>query len=111
MVKTSADAIHPGEILLEEFLKSYDPPVSQTDAAQRLGWTFVRLNQFVNGKRAVTAANAIALGELTGTSPEFWMNLQVRHDLRMAQRSRERSGVQKVRPLVKKRPAPAQIAG
>ena len=111
MAKTPADAIHPGEILLEEFLKCYDPPVSQTDAARRLGWTFVRLNQFVNGKRGVTAANAIALGELTGTSPEFWMNLQVRHDLRMAQRSRERRGAPKVRSLVKKRPTPAQVAG
>ena len=60
MAKTVTDPIHPGEILLEEFLKSYNPPVSQTDAADRLGWTFVRLNQFVNGKRAVTAANAIA---------------------------------------------------
>lgn len=111
MAKTMANPIHPGEILLEEFLKSYDPPVSQTEAAARLGWTFVRLNQFVNGKRAVTAANAIALGELTGTSPEFWMNLQVRHDLRMAQRSRERRDVPKVRSLVKKRSAPAQLAG
>lgn len=47
---------------------------------------------------------------LTGTSLEFWMNLQVRHDLRMAQRNRERRGVPKVR-LVKKRPAPAQVVG
>jgi addiction module HigA family antidote len=109
MAKTMAEPIHPGEILLEEFLKGYDPPVSQTDAADRLGWTFVRLNQFVNGKRAVTAANAIALGELTGTSPEFWMNLQVRHDLRMAHRHRARRGVPKVRSLVKKRPALAQV--
>ena len=111
MAKTMTGPIHPGEILLEEFLKSYSPPVSQTDAADRLGWTFVRLNQFVNGKRAVTAANAIALGELTGTSAEFWMNLQVRHDLRMAQRNRERRGVPKVRSLVKTRPAPAHVMG
>ena len=41
MAKTIADPIHPGEILLEEFLRSYNPPVSQTDAAARLGWTFV----------------------------------------------------------------------
>ncbi len=107
MAKTMVDPIHPGEILLEEFLKSYSPPVSQTDAADRLGWTFVRLNQFVNGRRAVTAPNAIALGELTGTSPEFWMNLQVRHDLWMAQRSRGRRGGPKVRSLVKKRPTSA----
>ena len=84
MAKTATDPIHPGEILLEEFLKSYHPPVSQTDAADRLGWTFVRLNQFVNGKRAVTAVNAIALGELTGTSPELVAKIRESERLRQS---------------------------
>ena len=84
----TAEPIHPGEILLEEFLKSYDPPVSQTEAAERLGWSFVRLNQLINGKRGVTAENAVELGALTGTSATFWMNLQQRYDLWHAERRR-----------------------
>ena len=47
----TAEPIHPGEILLEEFLKAYDPQVSQTEAADRLGWSFVRLNQLTSRKR------------------------------------------------------------
>ena len=73
--------IHPGEILLEEFLKSYDPPVSQVQAAARMHIPNVRLNRLIRGKRAVTPDTALRLADLTGTSPEFWMNLQCRYDL------------------------------
>lgn len=101
----TAEPIHPGEILLEEFLNAYAPPISQTDAASSLGWSFVRLNQFVNGKRNLNAENAIALSELTGTSPEFWLNLQNRYDLWHAQRDRGRRGQQKVKALPRRREA------
>lgn len=97
----TAEPIHPGEILLEEFLKAYAPPVSQTEAAERLGWSFVRLNQLINQKRGVTAENAVDLAALTGTSSMFWMNLQQRYDLWHAERQRERRGVPKIRPLKK----------
>ena len=97
----TAEPIHPGEILLEEFLKSYDPPVSQTEAAERLGWSFVRVNQLINGKRRVTAENAVELGALTGTSATFWMNLQQRYDLWHAERRRERRGAPKIRAFKK----------
>jgi len=88
MLPTNRPPTHPGEMLLEEFLNAYDPPVTQTDAARRLGWTRVRLNQLILGHRGVTAENAIALATLTGTSPEFWMNLQAQYDLWHAQRAR-----------------------
>ena len=97
----TAEPIHPGEILFEEFLNAYEPPVSQTEAAERLGWSFVRLNQLINQKRGVTAENAVDLAALTGTSPTFWMNLQQRYDLWRAERQRERRGARKIRPLRK----------
>ena len=97
----TAEPIHPGEILLEEFLKAYDPPVSQTEAADRLGWSFVRLNQLINRKRGVTAENAVELAALTGTSPMFWLNLQQRYDLWHVERQRERRRAPKIRPLKK----------
>jgi addiction module HigA family antidote len=97
----TAEPIHPGEILLEEFLNAYEPPVSQTEAAERLGWSFVRLNQLINGKRGVTAENAIDLAALTRTSPMFWMNLQQRYDLWHAEHARERRGAPKIRPVRK----------
>jgi addiction module HigA family antidote len=97
----TAEPIHPGEILLEEFLKAYDPPVSQTKAAERLGWSFVRLNQLINRKRGVTAENAVELAALTGTSATFWMNLQQRYDLWHAELQHERRGAPKIRPFRK----------
>ena len=54
--------IHPGEILLEEFLKVYDPPVSQVDAADRMHIPKVRLNQLIRGHRGVHAGHGAASG-------------------------------------------------
>jgi addiction module HigA family antidote len=72
---------HPGEVFREDFRLLQDPPVSQAEAARRLGWTTNRLNEFELGKRALTIANAIALEALTGASAEFWWNLQANYDL------------------------------
>ena len=80
--------IHPGEILLEEFLKNYDPPVSQVEAADRMHMPKVRLNQLIRGNRGVTPDTALRLADLTGTSAEFWMNLQCRFDLWQAEQAR-----------------------
>lgn len=72
---------HPGEIFAEEFLAHTNPRISQAEAARRLKWSLNRMNEFVKGHRGVTPENAVMLGALTGTSPEFWVNLQMRHDL------------------------------
>ena len=71
--------IPPGEILLEEFLR----PAGETQAAfaARLGWTRARLNEFIRGKRGVTAAAALDLAAALGTSSKLWMNLQATWDL------------------------------
>ena len=93
--------IHPGEILLEEFLKGYDPPVSQVEAADRMHIPKVRLNQLIRGHRGVTPDTALRLADLTGTSAEFWMNLQCRYDLWQAEKTRARRKESKIQTLAK----------
>jgi addiction module HigA family antidote len=81
--------IHPGEILLEEFLVPMS--LSQRQFARRLGWTTAKLNELVNGKRGITADSALDLADALGTSPEVWMNLQVMWDLNRAVERRKAS--------------------
>jgi addiction module HigA family antidote len=75
---------HPGEVLLEEFLKP--KAMTQAAAAEELGISLNRLNEIVKGKRGVTADTALRLAKLTGTSPEFWLQLQNAVDLYRAKR-------------------------
>lgn len=70
---------HPGEILLEEFLKPLD--VSQVAFADHLGVPVQRINELVRGKRGVTPETAWLLAGALGTTPEFWINLQANHEL------------------------------
>jgi addiction module HigA family antidote len=81
--------IHPGEMLLEEFLVPTGVP--QRRFAAMLGWTPAKLNELVKGKRAMTADSALDLAQALGTSPELWMNLQAMWDLTMAERRRKAS--------------------
>ncbi|MGI8783318.1 MAG: HigA family addiction module antitoxin [Acidobacteriota bacterium] len=77
-------AIHPGEMLLEEFLTPLG--LGQVEAARRLGMSLNRLNELVLGKRGVTADTALRLARLFKTSPQFWMHLQADWDLQVALR-------------------------
>jgi addiction module HigA family antidote len=88
-MRAPKNPIHPGEILLEEFLK----PAGETQAAfaARLGWTRARLNEFIRGKRGVTAAAALDLAETLGTSSKIWMNLQATWDLDIETKRRHRA--------------------
>lgn len=70
---------HPGEMLLTEFLEPMG--VSQKSLAEHLGWTYARLNEIVNGRRNITPASALSIGEALGTGAEFWLNLQRDRDL------------------------------
>jgi addiction module HigA family antidote len=70
---------HPGEVLLEEFLVPLG--LSQAEAARRMRLSTNRLNELVRGKRGVTPETALRLGRLLGTSPQFWLNLQMTFDL------------------------------
>ena len=71
--------IHPGEILMEEFLKPL--AISQYRLAKDMCVPPRRINEIVHGQRAVSADTALRLGRFFGVSPQFWLNLQSRYDL------------------------------
>ena len=71
--------IHPGEILLEEFLEPME--LSQYRLAKDISVPARRINEIVHGKRGITADTALRLARYFGTSERFWMNLQTRYDL------------------------------
>jgi len=76
---------HPGEILLEEFLKPRE--MTQSELSERLDIPLQRVNSIVNGKRSVTPETAILLARFFETTAEFWMNLQTQYDLWHAERA------------------------
>ena len=78
---------HPGEMLLEEFLKPQG--LTQVDAARHLKISTTRLNEIIRGKRGVTADTAWRLGDWLGTGPEVWMDLQSKWDLWQTRRARK----------------------
>lgn len=88
---------HPGEMLLEEFLKPLG--ISQSAFAVRLGVSFPRLNEIVRGKRGVTPDTALRLARVTGMSAEFWLGLQQDWDLWHAQRSKQAAAIETLEPL------------
>lgn len=77
---------HPGEILIEEFLKPLG--VTQIAFAKHIGVPIQRINEIARGKRGVTPETAWLLAKSLGTTPEFWINLQVTYDLARSQPSR-----------------------
>lgn len=79
MTKRDFPPIHPGEILLEDFLKPMQ--MSQYHLAQGMGVPPRRINEIVHRKRGITADTALRLGRFFGMEAEFWMNLQTRYDL------------------------------
>ena len=83
---------HPGEILLEEFLKPMG--VTQVAFARYIGVSVQRINELVRGKRGITPETAWLLSQALGTTPQFWVNLQTNHDLAA---SRPRKTIRKLR--------------
>src|ERR1700724_2963150 len=77
--------VTPGEILKEEFLADYH--LSQNQLAKAIGISPNRVAEIVNNRRRITADTALRLGLYFGNSPEFWMNLQSHHDLKIAHKS------------------------
>jgi len=79
MPKKKLLPIHPGEILLEEFLKPLG--ISQYRMAKDISVPPRRVNEIVHGKRSITADTALRLARYLGTTDRFWLNLQTRYDL------------------------------
>ncbi len=88
---------HPGEMLLEEFLRPLG--ISQSAFAVQLGVSFPRLNEVINAKRAVTPDTALRLAQVTGMSADFWLGLQQDWDLWHALRSDGAAAIARLKPL------------
>jgi addiction module HigA family antidote len=89
--------VGPGEVLLEEFLRPLG--ITQREAAQRLRISYPRMNEIVNGKRSVTPETALRLARFTGSSAEFWLNLQRTVDLWDAVHSMDPADLDAIVPL------------
>ena len=92
---THRQPTHPGEVLLQEFLLPLG--ITQRNLATAIHVPFQRVNEIVRGKRGVTPGTALRLSKFLGTTPDFWMNLQLRWDLYHAQRS-EAEQIESIRP-------------
>ena len=88
--------IHPGEVLLEEFLKPMN--MSQNRVALAIGVPPRRINEIVLGKRSLTADTALRLGRYFGVSAQFWLGLQMDYDLDVAADSLEKRLKKEVKP-------------
>jgi len=82
-VPTNRTPIHPGEVLLEDFMKPLG--LTQYHLAHDIGVTPVRISQIVNGQRAISVDTAMRLARYFGTSAAVWLSMQVRYDLEVAQ--------------------------
>ncbi len=78
-MKKTLPPVHPGEVLLEEFLKPMN--LSQNRLAIGIGVPARRINEIVLGKRSISADTALRLAKFFGVSPEFWLGLQAQYDL------------------------------
>lgn len=95
-VPTNRQPTHPGEMLLEEFLKPMG--LTQQELAHALAVPYQRINELINRRRALTPSTALRLAKYFGNSAGFWMSLQLRWDLYEAQSS-EAKILKKIRPL------------
>jgi addiction module HigA family antidote len=96
--KKLLDPIHPGEILLEEFLRPFG--ISINKLARDIDVPPGRVSLIVNGKRSITADTALRLSKYVRVSAELWMNLQSDYDLQVAQRKVKDEIERRVRPHV-----------
>ena len=94
-IPTGREPTHPGEILLQEFLLPLG--MTQRDLATAIHVPFQRVNEVVRRRRGVTPSTALRLSRFLGTSPDFWMSLQLRWDLYHAQRA-EAEQIDSIRP-------------
>lgn len=79
MIPANRVPSHPGEVLLEEFLRPLG--ITQVMCAEHLGVPVQRINEIIRGKRGITPETAWLLSQALNTTPEFWVNLQRNYDL------------------------------
>jgi addiction module HigA family antidote len=88
---------HPGEMLMEEFLKPLK--MTQSELAERLGVSYPRVNELIHGKRGITPDTALRLEKLFGMEAEFWLNLQLAWDLYHVTHSSAAKEIKKIKRL------------
>ena len=96
-VPTHRPPTHPGEMLLEEFLKPLG--LTQAELAERIGVSYPRVNELVHGKRAMTPDTALRLERLLGVEAQFWLNSQLRWELYHAGRAASAVEIRRIRRL------------
>jgi len=96
--------MHPGEMLMEEFLKPLK--MTQAELAGKLGVSYPRVNELIHGKRGVTPDTALRLEQLFGMEAQFWLNLQLAWDLYHVIHSAMVKEIRKIKML----PALARVA-
>lgn len=101
-IPTNRPPTHPGEMLLEEFLKPMD--LTQRDLADAIHVPYQRINEIINQKRGITPSTALRLAKFFDMSEDFWLNLQQRWDLYRAKQSEEVE-LEAIKPLKEKLPA------
>ena len=95
-IPTHRTPTHPGEMLLEEFLKPMG--IAQRELANAIHVPYQRVNEIVNGRRGITPSTALRLCKFFRVSADFWMNIQLRWDLYFAQKS-ESEDLKSIKPL------------
>ncbi len=95
-IPTHRTPTHPGEMLIEEFLKPMG--LTQRDLADAVHVPYQRINEIINGRRGMTPSTALRLSKFFGVTPDFWMNLQLRWDLYFAQKS-ESNELKSIKPI------------
>lgn len=95
-VPLNRQPIHPGEMLREEFLEPLN--LTQKLLADSIQVPYQRINEIVSGKRGVTPSTALRLAKYFGTSPDFWLNLQIKFDLYSAQK-KEREVLMRIKQM------------
>ncbi len=87
MIKNGMRPVHPGEILLEEFMKPSVPPINANMLAKAIDVPANRITAIIKGQRGITGDTAVRLAAFLNTTAEFWMNLQKTYELRLAERA------------------------
>ena len=95
---TNRPPIHPGEMLLEEFMKPYG--MTQTEISQRIGVSRKHISEVVNSRKGISTDVALRLSKLFGTSPELWLNGQIAWDVWHALRGASAIKLETIEPVV-----------
>ena len=94
-IPTHREPTHPGEMLLEEFLKPME--ISQKELAVAIKLPFQRVNEIVHGRRGISPSTSLRLAKFFGTSPDFWLNLQQKYELYYTQK-KESEVLEEIKP-------------